>query len=211
MATVIFDFDGTIVDSLQVAAEIIYTMTQLKYRLSRNDILALRSKSIKTIAKEFKISPLRLLYMVIRGRKMMKEYIDELEPIPGITDVIKLLHHQGNHLYIASTNSSSNIDKFLKNYHIRSLFTDVIGGNSLFGKSKTISRIINHQKNTAQPFFYIGDEVRDIEAAKEAGVKSIAVIWGFSEYEQLLEAKPYAIVKKPEELLEIINKPVTDN
>jgi phosphoglycolate phosphatase len=184
MATVIFDFDGTIVDSLQVAAEIIYTMTQHKYRLSRNDILALRSKSIKTIAKEFKISPLRLLYMVIRGRKMMKEYIDELEPIPGITDVIKLLHHQGNHLYIASTNSSSNIDKFLKNYH---------------------------QKNTAQPFFYIGDEVRDIEAAKEAGVKSIAVIWGFSEYEQLLEAKPYAIVKKPEELLEIINKPVTDN
>ena len=115
MATVIFDFDGTMVDSLEIVAEIIYAMTKHKYKLDRGDLLALRSKSVRAIAKQFQIPSWKLVFMLRRGRKMMASYLAELEPVSGITDVINTLHQQGHDLYIASSNSSSNIDLFLKN------------------------------------------------------------------------------------------------
>jgi phosphoglycolate phosphatase len=211
MATVIFDFDGTMVDSLEIVAEIIYTMTKQKYKLDRKDLLALRSKSVRAIAKQFQIPPWKLLFMLRRGRKMMTDYLTELEPIPGITEVINELHQQGNNLFIASTNSTYNIDLFLKNYQMRSLFNGVIGGNGLFRKSKSLLSIMNRQKNSSKPYYYIGDEVRDIEAAKDAGINSVAVTWGFSDIAQLKKAKPFALITKPEQLLDIINKPIPDN
>ena len=70
---------------------------------------------------------------------------------------------------------------------------------------------MNRQKNSSKPYYYIGDEVRDIEAAKEAGINSVAVTWGFSDLAQLKKAKPFALITKPEQLLDIINKPIPDN
>lgn len=211
MAAVIFDFDGTVVDSLEAVAEIIYAMTNQKYKLDKNDILALRSKSVRAIAKEFNIPSWRVAFMLTKGRKMMSDYITELEPTPGIIDVIETLNKQGHRLYIVSSNSSDNIDLFLKNYRIKSLFLEVVGGNSLFGKAKIIAKIIHQQNKQNKPYFYIGDEVRDIEAAKKAGIKAIAVTWGFAQPDQLEAAKPFAIAKKPEQLIEIINKHITSN
>jgi phosphoglycolate phosphatase len=186
-------------------------MTKHKYKLDRGDLLALRSKSVRAIAKQFQIPSWKLVFMLRRGRKMMASYLAELEPVSGITDVINTLHQQGHDLYIASSNSSSNIDLFLKNYQMKSLFKKVIGGSRLFGKSKSLLSIVNRQKKSPAPYFYVGDEVRDIEAAAEAGIKAVAVTWGFAERDQLKKAKPYALIAKPEQLLDVINKPMTSN
>jgi phosphoglycolate phosphatase len=211
MATVIFDFDGTMVDSLEIVAQIIYTMSKQKYKFTREDILALHSRSLKAVAKEFKIPRWKIVLLIIKGRKMMTEYMIELEPYPGLADVIKNLSRTGNDLYIVSTNSTSNIDIFLKNYEMKRLFKKVVGGSGLFDKSKTLRSIIKKQKIPEKPYFYIGDETRDMEAAKQAGINGIAVTWGFTGVASLAKTQPFAIAKTPAQLLEIINAPVLDN
>ena len=50
---------------------------------------------------------------------------------------------------------------------------------------------------------YVGDEVRDIEAAKKAGIRIAAVTWGYNSKKALEAYKPDYLVTKPEELLQI--------
>jgi phosphoglycolate phosphatase len=52
--------------------------------------------------------------------------------------------------------------------------------------------------------YYIGDEVRDIAAAAHAGIRSIAVSWGYSDRETLAAERPDHLVDAPEELVRII-------
>jgi phosphoglycolate phosphatase len=52
---------------------------------------------------------------------------------------------------------------------------------------------------------YVGDMVHDIEAGKKAGVRSIAVTWGFHPREKLEKANPDHLIDAPNQLLEIIN------
>ncbi len=51
---------------------------------------------------------------------------------------------------------------------------------------------------------YVGDMVHDIEAGKKAGVRSIAVTWGFHPREKLEKARPDDLIDTPNQLLEII-------
>ena len=53
---------------------------------------------------------------------------------------------------------------------------------------------------------YVGDEVRDIKAAKRAGMKIIAASWGYNEREALEKYKPDLIVDRPVELIEVVEK-----
>jgi phosphoglycolate phosphatase-like HAD superfamily hydrolase len=48
------------------------------------------------------------------------------------------------------------------------------------------------------------DEVRDIEAAKKSGIKSIAVAWGYNTKDALIKENPDFLVNSPDELINII-------
>ena len=53
---------------------------------------------------------------------------------------------------------------------------------------------------------YVGDFYTDIIAAKRAGMKSIAVTWGFSTKERLLQEKPDFIAEQPKDIWKIVNE-----
>jgi len=56
-----------------------------------------------------------------------------------------------------------------------------------------------------QSVFYVGDETRDVEAARKAGVKTIAVTWGFNGEDILKKQKPDYLARRPEELIALLN------
>ena len=64
-----------------------------------------------------------------------------------------------------------------------------------------LKRIIKKYKIDKSQTYYIGDETRDIDAAKKNGVKSIAVTWGYNSEQVLLKYKPSFIAQKPEDIL----------
>ena len=50
---------------------------------------------------------------------------------------------------------------------------------------------------------YVGDEARDMEAARRAGVHSVGVTWGFNNRSALEKANPEKLVDKPKDLLKL--------
>ena len=85
------------------------------------------------------------------------------------------------------------------------IFDFIVSGITLFSKHRSIKKYLKSEKIELEEIVYIGDEIRDINAAKKAKVKVIAVTWGFNSKEVLSEYQPDALVDQPQELIEVIN------
>jgi phosphoglycolate phosphatase len=103
-------------------------------------------------------------------------------------------------LFIISSNIKENIHQFLKKYKI-DYFDYVLSGSSLFGKDKLINKLIKSKNISKEATIYVGDEVRDIDASHNSGIKIAAVTWGYNSKEILEFNNPDMIVKDPKELL----------
>lgn len=67
-----------------------------------------------------------------------------------------------------------------------------------------LKKIIKELKINPGEVAYIGDEARDIEAAKKAGILAVAVTWGFEGEIPLRNEDPDYLLHKPKELLTLV-------
>uniref|UniRef100_A0A832M3I6 HAD family hydrolase n=1 Tax=Oscillatoriales cyanobacterium SpSt-402 TaxID=2282168 RepID=A0A832M3I6_9CYAN len=206
MKVIIFDFDGTIADSFeavlkisnQLAAEFGYPKAQPE------DISRLKNLSSREVVRQSKVSPFKLPFLLRRLRYELNQEIHRLKPIPGMKSALLRLKQQGNQLGIVTSNSCENVAAFLEAQELSDVFDFVGSGLALFGKGRVIQRILKqHQLNHAD-VIYVGDETRDIEAARKIGIQVIAVSWGFNSSQALAAEKPDFLIHQPEELLEVV-------
>jgi phosphoglycolate phosphatase len=104
---------------------------------------------------------------------------------------------------ILTTNLEENVKAFLVNNDI-DIFDYLYCGSSPFGKDKFLKRLIKEAGFAAGEAVYVGDEARDIEAAKKAGMDIICVDWGYNTRHILEQNHPTAAVSKPEDILKIL-------
>lgn len=203
MKNVIFDFDGTLADSLPLVMDLFYKWSKLG-PLPDKTIQTLRNKSIKEVLVYFKIPMWKVPGLLVKGRVDLGRRLAEVPLFTGMDSVIEKLHSEGNQIFLMSSNSSVNVANFLKNNKIDGYFTEVYGNAGIFGKASVMKRIIQKYRLNPKDCYSIGDEIRDIEAAKKAGITSIAVRWGYNG-EQILKAhKPDHFAAKPADLIKII-------
>src|SRR5581483_302213 len=112
------------------------------------------------------------------------------------------LKERGYKLGIVTTNSEENVHAFLTK-HRMDYFNYFQTGIGLFGKARAIKKLISREDLADYELAFVGDEIRDIEAAKKNNVKVIGVTWGVNSREGLESAEPDAIVDKAKELLKI--------
>ena len=106
-------------------------------------------------------------------------------------------------LAIISSNRIENIDKFIKHNDL-DIFDFVHGKTDLFGKAGYLGKFLDDFDLDSSEVIYVGDEIRDVEACKKAGIKIIGVSWGLHTVEALKKAGVDYIVKKPSEVFKII-------
>jgi phosphoglycolate phosphatase len=82
----------------------------------------------------------------------------------------------------------------------------IYSGSSIFGKHEVIKEILQMHQYRPEEAGYIGDETRDIEAAKKAGVSAIAVSWGFNSRSILEQYCPDVVLDAPQDLLKIFSQ-----
>lgn len=204
---VIFDFDGTIADTFEL---IISLFNQLApdfqvEPLTPSAIKKLRDRPVSmALVDEFKLPKLKLPFMIHRFLKEFENQITTREPISGIEEALRVCRERGLSLGIVSSSQTPVLEKFLSQHQLRSYFAFVESSNNLFGKDKTIREVIAAQGLQPAECCYVGDEVRDVEAAKKAGVAIISVSWGFNSQQALTQAQPDALIEKPAQLLEAI-------
>ena len=206
MKTVIFDFDGTLADSLDVIVDILEQLTGKHGALNQKDMAALRHLPLPVVAKKVGIPLWRVPFLLWRGRHMMQKRINEVVLYKGLEGVIKTLHGQDIRLLVVSSNSTHNVRAFLHHNNLDMYFTHVYGGVGLFDKASALRKVIARNRTHTAECVYIGDETRDIEACQSIGLPVIAVEWGFADPRFLASHNPLALVKTPAELLAAIQK-----
>ena len=200
---VVFDFDGTLVNSFELVVD---TCNQLAQEYGFDPITDeqkshLRCMSTKDIiTKHLKISWLKLPFLHKRATAIMAQKIPNLSLVSGMEDVLRSLKAQGYRLGILSSNSEEGIRGFLKNNNIE-IFDSVHGGSSIFGKHRVIKSFLSDGNLDPKNVIYVGDEIRDIQATTQVGVAIVAVDWGFSSRESLLAHKPNKLISHPSELV----------
>jgi len=189
--TLVFDFDGTIADSFPIARDIAYQWLK-QQGLEKVPVQAARNMGVKGLIAHYHIPRHRLPQLYLYGRAEITRRMSQVKPIPGIPAVVKKLHSH-HRLGIITSNSSANVASFLMNHHLESYFDFIDDSLDLFGK--------HHKLKRYAPDWYIGDETRDIDAARKAGCKSAAVTWGFESSQLLSSAHPDILLTTPSQLL----------
>lgn len=202
---VIFDFDGTLADSFSKIVETFNDLAR-EYNLHQvkpEEIPALRKISSRELLKKFGFPTWRLPFLLQKGKRMLRKKVMSVHLFDGIEKTVKELKKEGHVLGILSSNSRANVKKIIENSKIN-VFDFVHISSNLFGKSRMLNKIIKKYGYDKKDVYYVGDETRDIEAARECGIKMIAVSWGFNDRGILKKYKPDYLINKPEELLKII-------
>jgi len=207
MPTIVFDFDGTIADTMSVVIIIANKFADhYGYRkIPLSDLPKLREKRPSEVLKHLGISIFKLPILVRKIRFEMNKEIVHLKTVVDIRETLEKLKKSGCILGILTTNSRENVMEFLKNNDLQ-LFDFVYSGRAVYGKSRLLKKLMNEKTIPHEDPIYVGDEVRDVEAAKKAGIRVISVSWGYNTKNALEKASPDYIVEKPEDLQTIILK-----
>jgi phosphoglycolate phosphatase len=203
--SLVFDFDGTIADTLGETRKI-YNQLAPEYgirEVDAHEISELRHLSLKEILGKLQIPKHRLPSIISRGTGMMRKNIDRLELIAGMKETLTELRNQTENFGILTSNTTANVDIFLQNHGIRELFDFISSTSKLTGKSRHLRAIRRTFSLEHSEMIYIGDELRDVKAAQKASIPHAAVTWGFNSRESLAEAKPTYLFDHPKELFQI--------
>lgn len=196
---IIFDFDGTLCDSLSVTIKSANAFL-VKNNMKTISIEEVRQNGLKKIIKDRSVPAYKLPSYIKMGRKILLEKFNEVKSFPNLRDVVVELSREHT-LGILTSNSEESVKRFLKRERMSAYFDFIYSEFSLFGKDGKIKKIIKKHSFSPNETFYIGDETRDIEAAHKARIKSVAVTWGFEKKELIKKSKPDYLVEAPAELL----------
>lgn len=203
MAFLIFDFDGTIADTLgaivritnRIAPEYGYSPTtpeKLKYY---------QSLSTQEMLKQSEIPLFRLPFLLRRVRKEMTDELPKVSVAADLPEALRELVAQGHQLMVMSSNSRRNIESFLLQHDISNVFESVQGGVGLLSKARVLKRIVQKGGLDFSQVIYVGDETRDVDASNQVGILVAAVTWGFSSREALAAQDPAFLIDHPRQLI----------
>lgn len=187
----IFDSDGTLADTLpwmrgvfnELAAEFGFR------RVEEHEWERFRHLHGADLLHELGLPKWRLPQLVIRVRQRMAAHAGPLTPFPGVTAALSQLHAAGIRLAVVSSNTRANVERVL-GPEASALIAHWNCGASMFGKASKLRAVVKASGIPAASAIYVGDEVRDAEAAHAAGIAFGAVAWGQHSLETMLPAQP---------------------
>jgi phosphoglycolate phosphatase len=193
----IFDFDGTLADSWPwFRAAMDETAGHFGFRrLSLAETEALRGQDNRAALRALGV-PLWQVPRIAAHLKRLAVAAPAPPLFPEIPDLLRRLSAAGVTLAIASSNTEGQIRRAL-GPELSGLIGQMAVEASLFGKATRFRRILRATRIPPGEAMAIGDELRDIEAARTAGVAAGAVTWGFAWGSLLAAGKPDAIFGSP--------------
>jgi haloacid dehalogenase superfamily, subfamily IA, variant 1 with third motif having Dx(3-4)D or Dx(3-4)E len=203
MKLFLFDFDGVLVDSLDVYEKTVTDcLAKINQPLTRG-----REEFLELFEENFYES---LVQKGVDLNAFMKASVDilaqvnfkDIKPIDAIVPVVRELHK--NHcLIVVSSNDSASIKDALKLFHYDGYFREILGSDFMFSKKEKILYVTKKYQVASQDIYYIGDTTGDIKEGRQAGVKTVGVTWGWHSKEKMAAAKPDYLFDTPQELLQL--------
>ncbi|KRQ03393.1 HAD-IA family hydrolase [Bradyrhizobium manausense] len=179
-ALAIFDLDGTLVDSFPWFLRTINDVAdRFGFRRVRDeDIEELRHASTREILSRLEVPVWKLPAIARYARRLKGEAAAEIPLFAGTDAMLRTLAENGVQLALVTSDSEVNARQKLG--ASAALFQHFDCAASLFGKAAKFRRVIRRAGAVPKNVISIGDEVRDIEAARAVGIACGAVSWGYA-------------------------------
>jgi len=198
---VIFDFDGTLADSGEwffcslndVADRFGFRRTTVEERE------ALRHLGGREIIRKLRVPIWKMPAIAAYMRRRASEDIESIRLFEGVAPALETLRQRGMKLAIVSSNAEQNVRTVL-GPELADLIDFYGCGSSLFGKAAKFRRAMKQLETVPERTICVGDEMRDIEAAKAVGASCAAVTWGYAAPEALRQLKPTLLLDQTYEL-----------
>lgn len=211
--TVIFDLDGTLLNTLEDLADSTnYAMRAfgLKERSINevrnfvgNGVDVLIERAVEgAIPKEQELECLDVF-----KQHYSKNMDNKTKPYDGIMDVIKELLKRGYHIAIVSNKFDAAV-KGLNVDYFEGLFPVAIGASDTVAKKPapdSVIKALQELHSDKERAVYVGDSDVDIMTARNSGLPCISVTWGFCDEELQRSMGTDYIIHKPEELLDVLD------
>lgn len=211
---VIFDLDGTILDTLEdLKNSVNAALKQFGYPLRTieevrsfvgNGVYVLMKKALPDDVDD------ETFDRVFAGFKdhYAQHCADHTAPYPGIIELITRLKDRGYLLSVVSNKSDREVQRLCRHY-FPGIFKTVVGQKENIRKKPypdSVNEVLKTFGLEPEQALYIGDSEVDIQTAENAGMDCILVSWGFRDIDFLRQEGAKWIVNNTDELMEIIRQ-----
>ena len=209
---ILFDLDGTITDPKEgITKSVAYALSKFGIKVdSLNELCKFIGPPLKDSFIEY------YNFNDDEAEKAIKYYreyfsdrgIYENQVYKGFEDILISLKENNKVLIVATSKPTIFAQKILEHFNLRKYFSFVSGSN-LDGTRVKKSEVIQYalERNNIKDLsevIMIGDRKHDVYGAKEIGIESIGVLYGYGDYKELYDSGANYIVNNVEELRKLI-------
>jgi len=200
---IVFDFDGTLVDSRAVFIRL-YNELAAKHGytpMTPENLEHLRTLSIPERCKYLNVPMYRIPFLVATVMRKYRHSLSEISFNPGVKEMLQTLSGNNIPFAVLSSNSKANIEQFFSLHGIEC--PDIFCSRSIFGKHMLLNKFLRIKNLKPAEILYVGDELRDIIACRKSGVEAAWVNWGYDHEKAIENNKPDHVFHDPSDLLAI--------
>ena len=203
MKLLLFDFDGVLVDSLDVYEKTVtLCLAKINHPLKRG-----RQEFLELFDGNFYEM---LAQKGVELDKFMTASVDilsqvnykEIKPFDAMWPVLQELKKK-HCLIVISSNDTPTIQEALRLYGFEDIFQEILGSDFMLSKKDKILYAIKKYSVIPSDIYYIGDTIGDIKEGKQAGVRTAGVTWGWHDKAKMASSNPDYLFDDPQDLLQL--------
>jgi 2-phosphoglycolate phosphatase len=212
-STIIFDFDGTLVDSAQDYAVCFQTLAaEWNARLPRPSASVIRDLMFAGVKPqlEYALGPLNeseYLEALEHFRQVcMRTHLRHTVLYPGMKSVLDILKLCGHRLAICTNRPEDLCQQALQSLGISEYFEAVVGGDRGLARKPSpemLHALFKTLDVSPADCLLVGDSKVDVTSARAAGCTPLVVHWGYTPQEEFTSLQPLMSVRRTLGLLEV--------
>lgn len=201
---IIFDFDGTLADTFPWFLDVFDILAdRFRFkRLDRSNLDALRRMNSRQLLEAHGVPLWKVPMIGACAKAMQGNHLNKIKLFDGVSEVMNALGQDGVKLAVVTSNAYENVVTVFGQH---TEYVDYYScGASLFGKAAKFRAVMKLAGVGAAETLAIGDEIRDIEAARECGIAAGAVSWGYAAPDRLQSESPDYLFRIPADIMAVI-------